>query len=68
MVNRKEQTESAIGVAWAIFDFFQVVGDEIVFDIDRAINVIEEFGERRVREAWRRPRRGKVVPLRAVRR
>lgn len=68
MVNRKEQTESAIAVAWAIFDFFQVVGDETVFDIDRAINVIEEFGERRVREAWRRPRRGKVVQLRIAER
>lgn len=65
-MNQDERTESAIAVAWAIFDFFQVVGDETVFDIDRAIDVIQKFADRRVREAWRRPRSGKVVQLRAV--
>ena len=65
-MNQDERTKSAIAVAWAIFDLFQVVGDETVFDIDRAINVVQEFADRRVREAWRRPRSGKVVRLRAV--
>jgi len=27
-----DQTESAIAVAWAIFDFFHVVGDETVYE------------------------------------
>jgi hypothetical protein len=64
---QNEQTKNAIAVAWAIFDFFQVVGDETVYDIDRAIDLIEAYGARRVRESWR-PRRAKVVPLRMVRR
>jgi hypothetical protein len=62
---QNEQTENAIAVAWAIFDFFQVLGDETVYDIDRAIELIEAFGARQVRES-RRPRRARVVPLRVV--
>ena len=61
---QNEQTESATAVAVAVFDLFQVVGDEIVFDASRAIDLIRAYGERRVREARRRPRRAKVVPLR----
>lgn len=64
-MDNSEQTESAIAVAWAIFDLFQIVGDEIVYDIDRAIDLIECHTARRIRES-QRPRRGKVVPLRAV--
>jgi hypothetical protein len=55
-------------VAVAVFDLFQPVGDEVVFDISRAIEIIEAYGHRRVRESWRRPRRGKVVPLRGAQR
>jgi hypothetical protein len=44
-----------------------VVGDETVFDVSRAIDKIREYGDRRVREAWRRRHRCKVVPLRVVR-
>ena len=31
--------------------FFQVVGDETVYDIDRAIDLIEAYGARRVRKS-----------------
>jgi hypothetical protein len=64
-MNQDEQTESAIAVAWAIFDFFHVVGDETVFDMESAIDLIDAFAARRVREASR-PRRARVVPLRMV--
>jgi hypothetical protein len=67
MMNQDERTESAIAVAWAIFDLFQVVGDETIYDINRAIDLIESYSARQVRESWR-PRRAKVVPLRVVRR
>ena len=66
MMKQNEQTECAIAVALAVFDFIQLVGDEIVYDVNRASDLIQEFADRKVREAWRRPRRGKVVPLRAV--
>lgn len=64
-MKNNEQTESAIAVAWAIFNLFDVVGDETVYHIDPAIDLIESYAARRVREALR-PRRGKVVPLRLV--
>jgi hypothetical protein len=67
MMNHDERTESAIAVAWAIFDLFQVVGDETIYDINRAIDLIEAYRARQVRESWR-PRRAKVIPLRVVRR
>jgi len=60
-----ERTKDAVAVAWEIFDYFEVVGDETVYHIDDAIDLIEAFAARRIREA-RRPRRGKVVPLRVV--
>ncbi len=65
-MNQSQQTESATAVALAVFDFIQLVGDEMVYDINRAIDLIDAFGARRAREASRRPRRGKVVQLRVV--
>jgi hypothetical protein len=67
-MDQNEQTESATAVAVAVFDLFQPVGDEVVFDVSRAIEIIRAYGDRRVREAWLRPRRGKVVPLRVAQR
>jgi hypothetical protein len=67
-MDQNEQAESATAVAVAVFDLFQVLGDEIVFDASRAIDLIRAYGDRRVREAWRRPPRGKVVPLRVAQR
>jgi hypothetical protein len=64
-MENNDSTESAIAVAWAIFDLFEVVGDETIYHIDPAIDLIESYAARRVRES-RRPRRGKVVPLRVV--
>ncbi|MGB3549353.1 MAG: hypothetical protein WA993_01590 [Candidatus Binatus sp.] len=55
-----------MAVALAVFDFIQLVGDEIVYDVNRASDLIQEFGDRRAREALRRPRSAKVVPLRVV--
>ena len=66
MMKQNEQTECAMAVALAVFDFIQLVGDEIVYDVNRASDLIQEFGDRRAREALRRPRRGKIVPLRVV--
>jgi hypothetical protein len=54
-------------VAFEVFESFNFFGDEAVFDIRRAVEVIEGFGDRRAREAMRwRPPRGKVVKLRMV--
>jgi len=66
MMKQGEQTESATAVALAVFDFIQLVGDEMVYDVNRAIDLIQSYGDLRAREAWRRPRRGKVVRLRVV--
>ena len=66
MMKQNEQTECAMAVALAVFDFIQLVGDEIVYDVNRASDLIQEFGDRRAREALRRPRSAKVVPLRVV--
>ena len=66
MIKESEQTESATAVALAVFDFIQLVGDEMVYDVNRAIDLIQAFGARQAREASR-PRRGKVVQLRLVR-
>ena len=60
MMKQNEQTECAMGVAMAVFDFIQLVGDEIVYDVNRASGLIQEFGGRRAREAWRRPRSGRA--------
>ncbi len=66
MKTREEQTESATAVAMAVFDLFEVTADEVVFDVSVAIDLIEEYAGRRVREAWRRPGSGKVVQLPVV--
>ncbi len=66
MINQNEQTQSATAVALAVFDFIQLVGDEMVYDVNRAIDLIDAYGDRRARQALR-PRRGKVVQLRLVR-
>ena len=67
-MDQNEQREDATAVAVAIFDLFQPVGDEVVFDVSRAIELIRDYGDRRVREAWRRPRRAKIVRLRVAQR
>ncbi len=36
MMKQNEQTECAMAVALAVFDFIQLVGDEIVYDVNRA--------------------------------
>ncbi|MGD1029100.1 MAG: hypothetical protein ABR989_15335 [Candidatus Binatus soli] len=40
-----------MAVALAVFDFIQLVGDEIVYDVNRASDLIQEFGDRRARNA-----------------
>jgi hypothetical protein len=44
MMKQNEQTECAMAVALAVFDFIQLVGDEIVYDVNRAIDLIQEYG------------------------
>ena len=65
-MTREEQTESAAAVAMTVMDFFQILADEVVFDVKAASDLIEEYADRRMREARLRPRNGKVVRLRAV--
>jgi hypothetical protein len=64
-MKQSEQIESATAVALAVFDFIQLVGDEMVYDVNRAIDLIQAFGARQAREASR-PRRGKVIQLRLI--
>jgi len=66
MVTREEQTESAAAVAMTVFDFFHIRADEVVFDVKAASDLIQEYADRRLREARLRPRSGKVVRLQAV--
>jgi len=66
MMNQKNKAESAGDVALGVFDFIQLVGDEIVFDINRAIDLIQSYGDLRARQALRVRARGKVVQLRLV--
>ncbi len=66
-MNQNEQTESATDVALRVFDFIQLAGDETVYDVNRAIDLIEAYGDRRARQALR-PRRGRVVRLRLLER
>jgi hypothetical protein len=68
MMHDYDETESATGVALAVFDFIRLHGDEIVYDVNAAIRVIQAYGDRRERGAARRARGGKVVQLRLVRR
>ena len=65
-MTREEQTESAAAVAMTIFDFFQIRADEVVFDVKAASDLIDEYADRRLREARLRPRSGQVVRLRVV--
>ena len=67
-MDQNERMEDATAVAFEVFELFRVIGDETVFDVSRAIEKIREYGDGRVREAWRRRHRGKVVPLRVVQR
>jgi hypothetical protein len=67
-MTREEQAESTAAVAMTVFDFFQIHADEIVFDVKAASDLIEEYADRRVREAWGRESSGKVGRLRAVER
>jgi hypothetical protein len=67
-MDQNERTEDATAVAFAVFDLFRVIGDETVFDVSQAIELIRVYGDRRMREARPRPRRGKVVPLRVAQR
>jgi hypothetical protein len=67
MMNQNEQTESATAVALAVFDFIQLVGDEMVYDINRAIDLIDSFGNERARQALAARAGGKVVQLRLIR-
>ena len=53
-------------MAFEVFESFRFFGDEAVFDIRRAVEVIQAYGDRRVREALR-PRACRVVKLRLVR-
>jgi hypothetical protein len=47
-------TKSALAVAMDIFELFQVTGGEIIYDVNKATDLIEAYVARRVREA-RRP-------------
>jgi hypothetical protein len=67
-MDQNERMEGATAVAFEVFELFRVVGDETVFDVSQAIELVRAYGDRRVREARPRPRRGKVVPLRVVQR
>lgn len=68
MMNQNEQTKSATAVAVAVFDLFHPSSDEVVFEVSRAAELIQAYGDRRAREAFHRPSGQKVVPLRLVRR
>jgi hypothetical protein len=57
--------ESATMVAMDIFELFQIVGDDIVYDAYKAIDLIQIYGDLRVRKALRR-QRGRVIALRMV--
>jgi hypothetical protein len=58
--------ESATMVAMDIFELFKIVGDDIVYDAYKAIDLIQAYGDLRVRKALGR-QRGRVIPLRLVR-
>ena len=42
-------------MAFEVFELFHVIGDETVFDLSRAIEVVRAYGDRRMREALARP-------------
>jgi hypothetical protein len=65
MMNQNEQTKSATGVPMAVFEPFHKFPDEVVFEISRAIELIEAYGDWRARKPPVRP--GTVVQLRLVR-
>jgi hypothetical protein len=55
-------------VAVAVFDLFQPVGDEMVFDISRAIEIIEAYGDRRVARIMAATAKRKGCAVRGVQR
>ena len=57
---------TAKAVAFEVFESFNFFGDEAVFDIRRAVEVIQAYGDQRARVSRWRPHRGRVVPLRMV--
>ncbi|MGH9343363.1 MAG: hypothetical protein ACRD19_06350 [Terriglobia bacterium] len=65
-MDRDQRTDDAAAVAVEVFDLFRIVGDETIFDVSRAVDLIRAYGDRRIRDSWRRPRQGKVVALRIV--
>jgi len=65
-MKKDERTACATAVAFEVFESFNFCGDEAVFDIRRAVEVIQAYGDLRAGEALRPRRRGRVVPLRVV--
>ena len=59
--------ESATMVAMDIFELFQIVGADIVYDAYKAIDLIQAYGDLRVRKALGRQQRGRIIPLGLVR-
>ena len=57
--------ESAAIVAMDIFELFQIVDGDIVYDVNKAIDLIEAYGDLRARKAGG-PRRARVTHLRVV--
>jgi hypothetical protein len=52
---KKDEFEgTATAVAFEVFESFNYFGDEAVFDIRRAIKVIQTYGDERVRRRWAR--------------
>ena len=48
------------------FDFIQLVGDEIVYEVNRASDLIRELGGRRAMRSVAATAKGKILPLRVV--
>ena len=57
--------ESATMVAMDIFELFQIVDGDIVYDAYKAIDLIQAYGDLRAQKA-RGPRRARVRHLRVV--
>jgi hypothetical protein len=52
-MKKDERTVCATAVAFEVFESFNFCGDEAVFDIRRAVEVIQAYGDLRAREALR---------------
>src|SRR5271166_3044370 len=61
VMERDERIETPTTIALAAFHLFEKFDDELVFDTDATIGPIKPSGNRRARQARRRPRMGKVV-------